>query len=213
MSYTVKKIAILISGRGSNMEALIEASSFFNYKVAIVISDNKEAKGLETAKTKGVKSVFVDPLTTKPFLKGKAEENYIKILKENNVDLIVLAGFMRILKDRFIDEFAGKILNIHPSLLPSFPGLDVHRKAIDYGVKYSGCTVHFVDKGVDSGPIVMQAVVPVKNDDTPETLADRILREEHRIYPASVYMVLNNFYRIEGRKVILDEEKLRFYNI
>ncbi len=194
------------------MEALIDASSFYNYEVALVISDNKDAQGIEKAMNKGIDAVYLDPMYKKPVLKGKGEENYVEILKEKDVDLVVLAGFMRILKSNFIDAFENKILNIHPSLLPAFPGLDVHRKAIEYGVKYSGCTVHFVDKGVDSGPIIMQSVVPIYNDDTEEALAKRILDEEHKIYPASVYMVLNEYYEKKGRRIILDEEKLRFYN-
>ncbi len=190
------------------MVSLIEKSKFYNYNVSVVISDNPDAKGIEKAKEMNIPVFAVKPNTNKPVLKGEDEKEYIKILKKYDVDLVTLAGFMRIIKKPFIESFNGMVLNIHPSLLPSFPGLDVHKKAIEYGVKYSGCTVHFVTTGIDSGPIIMQSVVPVYNDDTPESLSERILKEEHKIYPLSVYMILNDYYTIQGRRVLLDEEKI-----
>lgn len=201
-------IGILVSGRGTNMEEIIKATldGRIDGKVVIVISDNKDAEALDKARKYGVEAIYLDPLTEKKSLSGDAEENYISVLKEKKTDLVCLAGFMRIIKRRFIQEFAGRIMNIHPSLLPSFPGLNVQQKAIEYGVRFSGCTVHFVDESVDGGPIIQQAVVPVYQDDTSETLSERILKQEHRIYIEAINLFAKNRLKIEGRKVIIKEE-------
>ncbi len=201
-------IGILVSGRGTNMEEIIKATldGRIDGKVVIVISDNKDAQALDKARKYGVEAVYLDPLTEKKSLFGDAEENYINLLREKKTDLVCLAGFMRILKSRFINEFSGRIMNIHPSLLPAFPGLNVQQKAIEYGVRFSGCTVHFVDESVDGGPIIQQAVVPVFQDDTVESLSERILKQEHRIYIEAINLFAKNRLKIEGRKVIIKEE-------
>jgi phosphoribosylglycinamide formyltransferase-1 len=201
-------IGILVSGRGTNMEEIIKGTidGRINGKVVIVISDNKDAPAINKAKRYGIEAIFIDPMTDKKSLFGEGEENYIKTLKERNVDLVCLAGFMRILKKRFIEEFKGRIMNIHPSLLPAFPGLDAQRKALEYGVRFAGCSVHFVDESVDGGPIIQQAIVPVYQDDTPETLSERILKQEHRIYVEAINLFAEGRLKIEGRKVIIKEE-------
>jgi phosphoribosylglycinamide formyltransferase-1 len=199
-----KNIAVLASGRGSNLEALIlnKERGFLQANIAIVLSDNKDAKALEIARAHNVKAQWLDPGPKKTWLLPEFEENWVRVLKENNTDLICLAGFMRIIKKPLLDAFTGRILNIHPSLLPAFPGLEVQKKALEWGVKFSGCTVHFVDDSVDGGPIIEQAAVSILEDDTPETLAVRILKEEHRIYAEAVNLVVSGKYRIEGRRVI-----------
>ncbi len=201
------KLGILASGRGSNAEAIMRHIEKGNLdaEIAIVLSDRPDAPVLTIAKQHNVKAMYLDPGPKKTFLIPEVEEQWVKVLKEHNVDLIILAGFMRIIKKTLLDAFAGRILNIHPALLPSFPGLDVQRKALEYGVKFSGCTVHFVDDTVDGGPIITQAAVPVLNNDTPEILAERILKEEHRIYAEAIQIVLSGKYRIEGRRIILTD--------
>ncbi len=198
------KIAVLASGRGSNLEAIIKniENGTCLARLAIVISDNPQARALEIAKEHNIKSLWLDPGPKKTWLLPEYEENYVRVLKEHEVALVCLAGFMRIIKQPLLTAFAGRILNIHPSLLPAFPGLDVQKKAIEYGVKFSGCTVHFVDDTVDGGPIIAQAVVPIYDDDTPETLAERILKEEHRIYTEAINLVLSGDYQIIGRRVL-----------
>lgn len=200
-------IAVLASGRGSNLEAIIKnienGTCYAN--LAVVISDNQNARALDIARKHNVKALWLDPGPKKTWLLPEYEENYVRILKEHNVELVCLAGFMRIIKQQLLTAFAGRILNIHPSLLPAFPGLEVQKKALEYGVKFSGCTVHFVDDTVDGGPIITQAVVPVLDDDTPETLAERILKEEHRIYTEAINLVLSKNYKIVGRRVIRTE--------
>lgn len=200
----MKNIAVLASGRGSNLEAIIKniENGTCLANLVCVISDNKDARALQIARDHGFKAIWVDPGPKKTWLLPEYEEKYVKTMQEHNVDLICLAGFMRIIKKPILDAFKGRILNIHPALLPSFPGLEVQKKAIEYGVKFSGCTVHFVTADVDAGPIVTQAVVPVLDDDTPETLAARILKEEHRIYTEAINIVLSGDYKIEGRRVI-----------
>lgn len=197
------RIGILVSGRGSNMEAIIDAckQGRIDGEVVLVLSDREDAPAIEKAKKKGVDAMYIHPGKKKYSLVGDAEEEYIRVLKEYRVDLVCLAGFMRIIKKRFLQEFKNRIMNIHPSLLPSFPGLEAQRQAWEYGVKFSGCTVHFVDETVDGGPIILQAVVPVFDDDTPETLAERILKEEHRIYPEAVQLFAEGRLKIEGRRV------------
>ncbi len=200
-------IAVLASGRGSNLEAIIKniENGTCHAKLVLVISDNQNARALEIARAHNIKALWVDPGPKKTWLLPEYEENYVRVLKEHNVELVCLAGFMRIIKQPLLTAFAGRILNIHPSLLPAFPGLEVQKKALEYGVKFSGCTVHFVDDTVDGGPIIAQAVVPILDDDTPETLAERILKEEHRIYTEAINLVLSKNYKIVGRRVILTE--------
>ncbi|HEC78010.1 MAG TPA: phosphoribosylglycinamide formyltransferase [candidate division WOR-3 bacterium] len=200
----MKNIAVLVSGRGTNLQAIIDNIENGTLKASLVcvISDNKDAPALERARKHNIEALYIDPGPKKTWLIPEVEQKYVEALKERKVDLVCLAGFMRILKKPFLEAFAGRILNIHPALLPSFPGLDVQRKALEYGVKFSGCTVHFVDDTVDGGPIITQAVVPVLDDDTPETLAARILKEEHRIYTEAINLVLSGKYKIIGRRVV-----------
>jgi phosphoribosylglycinamide formyltransferase-1 len=195
------RIGILISGRGSNFEAIarnIEAGTI-DAEIAVVISNRPGAAGLEIARERGLCAVSLPS-------KGLDREVYDRMLGEelrkHNVELVCLAGFMRLLSAGFIREFPNRILNIHPSLLPSFPGLDAQHQALDHGVKITGCTVHFVDEYLDAGPIIIQAAVPVMDDDTPDTLSARILKEEHRIYSEALRIVIGGKYRIDGRRVV-----------
>lgn len=201
-------LAILISGRGSNMEAILRAvkKKKIQVKPAVVISNRPDAKGLKVAQKLGVKTATVDSSG----LKGGSweyDQKLASVLEENNVTpkngLICLAGFMRIMSPEFIKNYRGRIINIHPAILPAFPGLHSQRQAIEYGVKYSGCTVHFVDEGVDTGPIILQSIVKVKDDDTEESLSKRILKQEHRIYPKAVRLVAEGRIKTKGRKTIL----------
>ena len=199
-----KRIGVLLSGRGSNFEALAEsvaAGRIPNAEMAMVIGNREDAPGLEKARARGI------PARAMPS-KGLEREAYdrqvVAVLQEHRVDLVCLAGYMRLLSRHFVTAFPQRILNIHPSLLPAFPGLEAQRQALEHGVKFSGCTVHFVDENLDAGPIILQAVVPVEDGDTPETLAARVLREEHRIYSEAVRIVLEGRYRIEGRRVLLE---------
>ncbi len=199
------KIGILVSGRGTNLQAIINAieNGELNARIAVVLSNKKEAPALERAQKKDIETVYLDP---KQFAgKKEFDRALIRELEDRRVDLVCLAGYMRILGQEFIRKFEGKIINIHPSLLPAFPGLDVQQKAIDHGVKFSGCTVHFVDEEVDSGPIILQAVVPVHESDNAETLAQRILIQEHLIYPRAIQMIVENRPHIENRKVSFKE--------
>jgi phosphoribosylglycinamide formyltransferase 1 len=199
----MKRLAVLLSGRGSNFEAIANnvANRLLDAEIAIVISNRGEARGLSLARERGIATFALPP-------KGEDRETYdrtlIETLRPYQPDLICLAGYMRVLSAGFIREFANRILNIHPSLLPAFPGLDAQRQALEYGVKVTGCTVHFVDEYLDAGPVVSQAAVPVNDDDTVETLSGRILREEHRIYSEAIRLVLEGRYRIEGRRVIFN---------
>jgi phosphoribosylglycinamide formyltransferase-1 len=198
-----KRIGILLSGRGSNFEALadsVAAGRIPGAEIALVISNREAAPGVEKARARGI------PVKVIPS-KGLEREAYdrlvVEALREARVDLVCLAGYMRLLSPYFVAAFRNRILNIHPSLLPSFPGLEAQRQALEHGVKFTGCTVHFVDENLDAGPIVAQAVVAVRDDDTAESLAARILAEEHRIYTEAVRIVLEGRYRIEGRRVLL----------
>lgn len=197
------RIGILVSGRGSNMEAIIDKckEGYIPGEVVIVISDNPDAPAISKAREKGVKAIYLPPGEKKTVLIGEAEEEYIRVLKEHKVDLVLLAGFMRIIKDKFLEAFKERIMNIHPALLPSFKGLNAQRQAWEYGVKYSGCTVHFVTKEVDGGPIILQRVVEVLDDDTPETLSERILKEEHKAYPEAVKLFAEGKLKLEERRV------------
>ena len=199
------KIGILVSGRGTNLQAIMDAieNGELNARIAVVLSNKKEAPALRRAQKQNIETVFVDPKQ----LAGKKEFDRAIAgeLENRQIDLVCLAGYMRILGPEFIRKFEGRIINIHPSLLPAFPGLDVQQKAIDYGVKFSGCTVHFVSEEVDSGPIILQAVVPVHESDNAETLAKRILIQEHLIYPRAIQMIVENRLHIENRKVSCKE--------
>lgn len=195
-----QNLVVLASGRGSNLQALIDAG----FPIALVITDKENALALERAKKHGIPAEYINP---KDFShKEEYEAKLVEKIKEYHCTLVCLAGFMRILSPYFINNVNLKILNIHPSLLPSFPGLNAHQQALDYGVKFSGCTVHLVDEGVDSGPIIKQAVVPVFPDDTVDSLAERILVEEHRIYPLAVKLILEDKLTFQGRKVFVQKE-------
>lgn len=196
-----RRIAILISGRGSNMVALMDAIAVgrLTAEIAVVISNREDAAGIELARERGCEVVIIPH---RGLTRHAHEELVIAEIVKRDVALICLAGYMRLLSAEFVQAFPHRILNIHPSLLPAFPGVDVQRQALEHGVQFSGCTVHFVDEQCDGGPIVMQAVVPVKDDDTPETLATRILVEEHRVYARAVQFVLDGQWRIEGRRVL-----------
>ncbi|MGA8100950.1 MAG: phosphoribosylglycinamide formyltransferase [Candidatus Acidiferrales bacterium] len=202
-----KRIGILLSGRGSNFEALadsVAAGRIPNAEIAVVISNREGAPGIERAAARGLDARTIPS-------KGLEREAYDRqvaaVLQAKQVDLVCLAGYMRLLSPFFIAAFPGRILNIHPSLLPAFPGLESQRQALEHGAKFSGCTVHFVDENLDAGPIVLQAIVPIEDADTPETLSARVLREEHRIYSEAVRIVLESRYRMEGRRVIIFPEK------
>jgi len=186
------RFAILVSGRGSNMDVLIEASkkAGFPGEIVLVISDNPEAEALKKAETAGVKAVFLSPGEQyKTRLTEEAEKNYVSLLKEYQVDYILLAGFMRMIKEILIKSFTNRIINIHPSLLPAFPGLDTHERAIEAGSTESGCSVHFVDLGMDTGRIIAQSIVSIKKDETPESLAAKVLEKEHKIYPYVMHLL------------------------
>jgi len=197
-----KRIGVLLSGRGSNFEALAESVTVGripNAEIAIVISNREGAPGIERAESRGIRTRVIPS-------KGLERETYDRqvaaVLEEHKIDLICLAGYMRLLSPYFVAKFPNCILNIHPSLLPSFPGLESQRQALEYGVKFAGCTVHFVDENLDAGPIILQSVVPVNDDDTEESLSARILKEEHRIYSEAVRIVLEGKYKIAGRRVL-----------
>ena len=195
------KVAVLISGRGSNMESLAQACAApeFPAEICVVLSNKPDAAGLEKAASFGIPTAVVDHTGFAD--KATFEHAVVETLEQHGAELICLAGFMRVLSAEFVERFPHKILNIHPSLLPSFPGLHVQQKAIDHGVRFSGCTVHFVVPEVDAGPIVAQAVVPIEQDDTQDTLAGRILAKEHLIYPESVKLVAEGRVHIDGRRV------------
>ena len=202
-----KRIGVLLSGRGSNFEALadgVAAGRIPNAEIALVLSNREGAGGIEKARERGIETCVIPS-------KGLEREAYDRLavdaLQSKKVDLVCLAGYMRLISPYFVAAFPNRILNIHPSLLPSFPGLESQRQALEHGAKVSGCTVHFVDENLDAGPIVMQAVVPVEDADTPDTLSERILREEHRIYSQAVRIILEGRYRIEGRRVLSVPEK------
>ena len=196
-----EKLGILCSGRGSNLASIIEAieRGEIPAEIAVVIADKRDAYALERARAKGIPAVAVvyrDYAERADFERAMLDE-----LQTHGVTLVILAGFMRILSPVFVHAYTGRILNIHPALLPSFPGAHAHRDALAYGVKVSGCTVHFVDEGMDSGPIILQASVPVTEDDTEETLAARVLEQEHRIFPEAIKLYVEDRLRTDGRRV------------
>jgi phosphoribosylglycinamide formyltransferase 1 len=208
---TPLRVAVLASGRGSNLQALIDAieSGQVQVQIAAVISNKKDAVALERARKHGLKDLFVDP---KPFAgRPDSREAYdrvlLEILQQHEADLVVLAGYMKIVTAVLVNAYANRMMNIHPSLLPSFPGLDVQKKAIDWGCKLAGCTVHFVTEGVDEGPIIIQAAVPILDEDTPETLAARILVQEHKIYPRAVQLFAEDRLHVDGRRVFINDAK------
>jgi phosphoribosylglycinamide formyltransferase-1 len=198
----MKSLAILLSGRGSNFEAIADRiiKGSLEAEIAVVISNRPEAPGLAVARERGIHALVIP---SKGLDREAYDRSLLEELRKHNVDLVCLAGYMRLLSAGFVREFAHRILNIHPSLLPAFPGLDAQHQALEYGVKLSGCTVHFVDEYLDAGPVLLQAAVPVYDDDTEESLSARILKEEHRIYPEAIRIVLRGDYRIEGRRVVL----------
>ena len=198
---SLSRLGILISGRGSNMLALDEAvreGRIAEALIAVVISDRAQAEGLMRARERGLETLSIER-------RGRTREEHegeiISALQARDVGLVCLAGYMRLLSGKFIDAYRGRVLNIHPSLLPSFPGLDAQRQALLHGVKWTGCTVHFVDETLDGGPIIEQRIVPVRDDDTEETLAARILAEEHLLYPEAVARVVSGNYQLVGRRI------------
>jgi phosphoribosylglycinamide formyltransferase-1 len=201
----MKKLGILLSGRGSNFEAITRSvqAGKIPAEIAVVISNKEDAGGLVTARKMGLATRFIAS-------KGKEREAFdrevVDTLKEFNVDLVCLAGFMRLLSPYFVAQFPNRILNVHPALLPSFPGEHAQRQALEHGVKFTGCTVHMVNEGMDTGPIVAQAVVPVRDNDTEETLATRILAEEHRIYSEAIGLLLEDKLLVNGRRVLLKDQ-------
>lgn len=195
------RLGVLASGSGSNLQAIIDSIKCGNLpcEIAVVISDKPDAYALKRAELYGIKTEAVQ---SKTFHNKEAfDTELVRILKDHNVELVVLAGFMRVVTRILINAFPMRIMNIHPALLPSFPGLHVQKKAIEYGAKFSGCTVHFVDEGVDTGPIIIQAVVPVYDNDTEETLSARIIKEEHRIYPYAIKLFAEGRLEVRGRRV------------
>ena len=200
----MKRLGILLSGRGSNFLAIADAiaEQRLPAEIALVISNRPDAPGLAAAMERGIHAVS---FPSKGLDREQYDRQLIEELRAHNVDLVCLAGYMRILSGYFIREFPMRILNIHPSLLPAFPGLDAQHQALVHGAKIAGCTVHFVDEGLDSGPIVAQASVPVLDEDTAESLSTRILREEHRLYSEAIALIVSGNYRIEGRRVIMSQ--------
>ena len=197
-----KRIGVLLSGRGSNFEALAESVSAGRIpgaEIAIVISNKPDSGGLARAAARGIPA---ECIPSKGLEREAYDRKVVDVLRARNVDLICLAGYMRLLSPYFVAAFPQRILNIHPSLLPSFPGLESQKQALDYGVKFAGCTVHFVDENLDAGPIILQAVVPVLDTDDDHSLSERILKEEHRIYTEAVKIILEGNYRIAGRRVV-----------
>ena len=201
MPLNIFKLAVLVSGRGSNLQAIIDSidREELDAHLSIVISNTKDSMALKRAEKHGIKTIFIDPST---YLNSKEYDKALVLkLKEFSIDLICLAGYMRILGEEVIQTFEKKIINIHPSLLPAFSGLNAQKQAINHGVKFSGCTVHFVDSGVDSGPIILQTVVPVYDNDDEKSLSKRILEQEHYLYPKAIKMIQEKKIRLNGRTV------------
>ena len=201
MPLNIFKLAVLVSGRGSNLQAIIDSidREKLDAHLSMVISNTKDAMALKQAEKHGIKTIFIDPST---YLNSKEYDKALVLkLKEFSIDLICLAGYMRILGEEVIQTFEKKIINMHPSLLPAFPGLNAQKQAINHGVKFSGCTVHFVDSGVDSGPIILQTVVPIYDNDDEKSLSKRILEQEHYLYPKAIKMIQEKTIRLNGRTV------------
>jgi phosphoribosylglycinamide formyltransferase 1 len=205
------RVAVLASGRGSNLQAVIDAieAGTVQAKIVAVISNKKEAPALERARRHGLSGLFVDPkpYAGRPDSREAYDRELLTVLRQQDVELVLLAGYMKIVTGILVEAFVNRMMNIHPSLLPAFPGLDVQKKAIEWGCKVAGCTVHFVTEGVDEGPIILQAAVPVLDDDTPDTLAARILEQEHKIYPRAVQLFAEGRLRVEGRRVFFEAGK------
>ncbi len=201
-------IGVMASGRGSNFRSLAEHCGLesFPAEVKLLVVDNGEAGALKFAEEMNIPSLIVDCGSKRGSMTAESSERISAAFKDNGVDLVCLAGFMRIVKGRLMDDYSGRMMNIHPALLPSFKGLEAQKQALEYGVKFSGCTVHFVDKGVDTGPIILQKVVPVYQDDSEDSLSSRILAEEHRAYPEAVRLFAESRLKISGRRVLIENE-------
>jgi phosphoribosylglycinamide formyltransferase, formyltetrahydrofolate-dependent len=201
------RLAVLVSGRGSNLQAIIDAieGGTLSAEIAVVLSNKQDAGGLERARKHGVPQVWLDPklFAGQPDSREAYDRAVLDVLRKYEVDLVLLAGYMKIVTPVLLTAFENRMMNIHPSLLPSFPGLDVQKKAIDHGCKIAGCTVHFVTEGVDEGPIIIQAAVPILEGDTPDVLAARILVEEHKIYPRAIQLYAEGKLCVEGRRVVV----------
>jgi len=208
---TPLRVAVLASGRGSNLQAVVDAieAGRVQAQIVVVISNKKNAVALERARKHGLKDLFVDPkpFAGRPDSREAYDQSLLEILQQHEVELVLLAGYMKIVTAVLVNAYANRMMNIHPSLLPSFPGLDVQKKAIDWGCRLAGCTVHVVTEGVDEGPIIIQAAVPILDGDTPDTLAARILVQEHKIYPRAVQLFAEGRLRVEGRRVFIDDAK------
>lgn len=208
---TPLRVAVLASGRGSNLQSIIDAveAGQVHAQIVAVISNKKDAVALERARKHGLKDLFVDPkpFAGRPDSREAYDRSLLEVLEQHKVELVLLAGYMKIVTAVLVNAYANRMMNIHPSLLPSFPGLDVQKKAIDWGCKLAGCTVHFVTEGVDEGPIIIQAAVPILEDDAPDTLAARILVQEHKIYPRAVQLFAEGRLRADGRRVFIDAAK------
>jgi len=200
---TPLKVAILGSGKGSNCQSIIDAiaAGSLNARIVCVISDVDNAFILERARKQGIPAEYISAAPFKTKIEGEAETNYLSALSKYGAEIIVLAGFMRIIKKKLLQKFAGRILNIHPALLPAFPGVESWKQALDYGAKVAGCTVHIVDEGTDTGPVIIQRPVPILEDDTPETLHARIQVEEHKAYPEALSLFAEGRISIQGRRV------------
>jgi len=209
------KIGIMASGRGSNFRSLAEHCRKEDYPadIVILVTDNPDAGALEIAGDMSIRSIVVDCGKRRGSMTPESSREIYRLFRESGVELVCLAGFMRIVKGRLMEEYSLRMLNIHPALLPSFKGLDGQKKALEYGVRYSGCTVHFVDDGIDTGPIIIQKVVPVFQDDTEESLSARILKEEHRAYPEAVKLFAEKRLEVRGRRVFIDYEQGNRRNI
>ena len=196
------KLAVLVSGRGSNLQAIIDSIEKNNLaaEISLILSNVPDAYALQRGKKHGLESVFLNPKNFSS--RDNYEKKMIELLQTKSIDLVCLAGFMRILGKNFIEAFSGKIINIHPSLLPAFPGLNVQEKALEHGAKFSGCTVHFVNEEVDSGAIILQAIVPILDEDDVKSLSDRILEQEHIIYPEAIRLIIEDNLEFYGRRVI-----------
>ena len=205
------RVAVLASGRGSNLQAIIDAieAGQIQAKIVAVISNKQEAVALQRARKHGLPDLFVDPkpFAGRPDSREAYDQALLELLKKYDVELVLLAGYMKIVTTVLVNAYANRMMNIHPSLLPSFPGLDVQKKALEWGCKLAGCTVHFVTEGVDEGPIILQAAVPVLDTDSPDVLAARILEQEHKIYPRAVQLFAENRLRVDGRRVFIEEGK------
>lgn len=204
------RVAVLASGRGSNLQAIIDAveAGRVSAQIVAVISNKQNAAALERARKHGLTDIFVDPkpFAGRPDSREAYDRQLLEILQQHKVELVLLAGYMKIVTGVLVNAYANRMMNIHPSLLPSFPGLDVQKKAIEWGCKLAGCTVHFVTEGVDEGPIILQAAVPILDSDSPETLAARILVQEHLLYPRAVQLFAESRLHVDGRRVLIEAE-------